>query len=65
MKDKGQKEEILSIPFIGRVRDEANKTIDEELKKFRWDKKQWEVSDGQVRHVINAYKLLKEEEAKA
>ena len=64
MGDKKAEEEILSIPFIGRVRDEANKTIDEELKKFRWDIKQWEVSDGQVRHIITAYKLLREKEAK-
>ena len=54
------KEEILSIPFIEKVRDEANKTIEEEVKGFGLDKKRTEVSEGQVRHIINAYKLLRE-----
>ena len=59
MKDKNQKEEILSIPFIEKIRDEANKTIEEEVKGFGWDKKRTEVSEGQVRHTIDAYKRLR------
>ena len=58
MKGKKPKEEILSIPFIEKIRDEANKTIEEEVKDFGWDRKRWEVNQGQVRHIIEAYKRL-------
>ena len=58
MKGKEPKEEFLSIPFIEKIRDEANKTIEEEVKDFRWDRKRWEVSQGQVSHIIEAYKRL-------
>ena len=61
MRDKNSKEEILSIPFIEKIRDEANKTIEEEVKDTGWDRKRWEVTQGQVRHIIEAYNRLKEE----
>lgn len=61
MKVKESEEKILSIPFLEKIREEANKTIKEEVKGFGWDEKQWKLSIGQVRHIITAYKLLRKE----
>ena len=59
MKNTDLKEEILPIPFVEKIREEANKTIAEEVKGFGLDKKQTEVSEGQVRHIIDAYNRFK------
>lgn len=64
MKNKEQKEEILSIPFVEKIRKEANRTIAEEMKDMGWNESQYEVSVGQIRHIINAYKLLREKGVK-
>ena len=54
-------EKNLTIPFIEKIKDEANKTIEGEVKGFGWNKKQWGVSLGQVKHIIDAYNRLKKE----
>ena len=61
MENTDSKEKFLSISFIEKIRDEANKTIEEEVKDLGWDKKQWGVSLGQVKHIIDAYNRLKKE----
>ena len=61
MKNTDSKEKILTIPFVENICEEANKTIGEEVKGLGLDKKQTQVSGGQVRHIIDAYNRLKKE----